>query len=341
MRASSIGAAVAIALGLGGAVGLSDRPAALDPDAPVAVSEAPVDAWVAQQAAEALAAGVRPGNEPRLVRHAEGKAPVVILYIHGFGASRAEGEAVLDGLAEDLGANALYLLLPGHGTDDPDFHARAQPADYLRTVAQGLVEARQLGERLVVVGSSTGGLLATWLAAEHPDAVDALILASPFYAFADPAARLLMDSRIGPTLIPKVMGTDRYAGWKTNPEGRVQQPGYDQHWTTHQRTATLFTLADLRRALATPSVYARVKAPTLLMYYDKDAQHTDGVVDIAAMREAYDRFGGFAGPSPKSRAVNIEDGNHILMSAYVRTDKDRINSEIRSFLAEVGLGPAP
>lgn len=333
-----IGAGV---VGLGLVLCLTERPPVIDPEAPVAATEAPVEAWVAERAAEALKSGVRPGNEPRLVRNTAGEAPLAVLYIHGFGASRAEGEAVIDPLAASLGANVLYLLLPGHGTDDPDVHARPQASDYLKVVTEGLVEVQQLGERILVVGSSTGGLLATWLAARHPDQVDALILASPFFAFADPAARLLADSRVGPSLVPLVLGPDRYAGWKHNPEGRVQQPGYDQHWTTHQRTAALFTLADLRRALSTPEVLRRVRAPALVFYYDKDPEHTDGVVDIGAMKEAFGAFGGEAGPNPRSRMVNIEDGNHILMSAHVRTDKDRINSEIRSFLAETGLGPTP
>lgn len=319
-------------------VGLSDRPNPVDPRAPVAVVSAPVDPWVEGEISRAQAEGVRPGNEPRLVRHAPDRSPVAFLYVHGFGASRAEGEAVLDPLAAEMGANTLYMLLPGHGTDDPDHHASGTAAAYLSATAQAFEEARQLGERLVIVGSSTGGLLATWLAAEHPDEVAALILASPFYAFARPEA-VLLDKRLGALLVPMVQGPDRYAGWKVNPEGRVQQPGYDQHWTTHQRTSIMFQLADLRRALATRETFEKVKAPTLLMYYDKDPEHTDGVVDVGAIRTAFGQLGGPGGGDARSRLVNIEDGNHILMSAHVRTDKERINKEIRSFLAAV-LPPA-
>lgn len=320
-------------------VGLSDRPNPVDPRAPVAVVSAPVDSWVEGEISRAQAEGVRPGNEPRLARHAPGRSPVAFLYVHGFGASRAEGEAVLDPLAEEMGANTLYMLLPGHGTDDPDHHADATAGEYLSAAAQAFEEARQLGERLVVVGSSTGGLLATWLAAEHPDEVAALILASPFYAFARPEA-VLLDKRLGTLLVPMVQGPDRYAGWTVNPEGRVQQPGYDQHWTTHQRTSIMFQLADLRRALATRETFEKVKAPTLLMYYDKDPEHTDGVVDVGAIREVFGQLGGPGGGDARSRLVNIEDGNHILFSAHVRTDKERINKEIRSFLAEVIAPPA-
>lgn len=335
MRARSV---ILFVLGLGAAglgLGLTARPNPLDHDhATLLVVDQPVDTWIQGEIDRARADGVRPGNEPRLVRYAPGKTPTAFLYLHGFGASRAEGEAVLDPLAAEMGANTLYNLLPGHGTDDPDFHARPAPAEYLSSVEQAFAEATQLGERLVIVGSSTGGLLATRLAAEHPDEVAALILASPFYGFADPAARLL-DTRLGTVLIPLVQGPDRYAGWSVNPEGRVIQPGYDAHWTTHQRTRTLFTLADVRRKLATPEIYAAVRAPALVFYYDADAEHRDGVVDLDALKAAFAQFGGASGPNPHSRLVNIEDGNHILFSEHLRTDKDKINQEIRSFLGEV------
>lgn len=318
---------------LGGLVALglclSPRPLRV-PEIPAARAE-PVDAWVEAQIAAARGWGARPGNEPRLVRATEGRSPVAFLYLHGFGASRGEGEAVLEPIAAERGANTLYLLLPGHGTDDPDVHAKPKPEDYLRAAEQGLVEAEQLGEKVVLVGTSTGGLLATWLAARHPESVAAMVLGSPFYAFRDPKS-FLLDTRIGPTLIPLAFGADRYAGWTSDPEQRVQ-PGYDDHWTTHQRTAALFNLADLRRYVATPETFQAVKAPTLILYYDRDAEHQDTVVSVDAMKDAFALFGG--GAPGQSRLVPIADGNHILFSAYLRTDKDRILAEIRSFLDEV------
>lgn len=309
-------------------VALSPRPLDLPPI--TAAPPQPVDAWVAAQVSAAQGWGARPGSEPRLARAVEGKSTVAFLYLHGFGASRGEGEAVLEPIAAERGANALYLLLPGHGTDDPDVHARPRAEDYLAAAEQGLVEAEQLGDKVVLFGTSTGGLLATWLAARHPDAVAAMVLGSPFYAFRDPKS-FLLDTRIGPLLIPMAFGRDRYAGWTEDPEQRVQ-PGYDEHWTTHQRVSALFNLADLRRSVATPDVFQAVKAPTLLLYYERDAEHQDTVVSVDAMKQAFALFGG--GDHPKSRMAAIEDGNHILFSAFVRTDKEKILHEIRSFLDE-------
>ena len=329
MRARWIIAAVAAA---GLAFGLSPVPAAY---APAAVSAAPdIDAWVAQKQAESAALGVRAGDDERLVRASEGRTPLAILYVHGFGASRAEGEAVVDTVAAELGANVYFLRLPGHGLDDMDAHAAATTPQYLDVAEEALAQMPLLGDRTVIVGTSAGGLLATWLAAQHPDQVAALVVASPFYDFVDPTA-WLADKRIGLPLIEAIYGDERDAGWKSDPEQRVQ-PGYNGHWTTKQRYGAVQNLAILRRVTATPETFAAVRAPTLLLYYYRDEDHQDRAASVPAMLEAMSRFGGEAGPDPRSRAVAIEDGEHVLMSAYIRTDKERILAEILSFLREVG-----
>jgi len=297
------------------------------------------DTWVAAKIAESQRLGVRPGDEERLVRRAPGKTPVSVLYVHGFGASRAEGEAVVDPISAEIGANTLYIRLPGHGLDDMDAHAEVTYQQYLDAAEEDFQAARALGDRMLLVGCSTGGLLATWLAARHPDAVAGVILASPLYAFADPVARLMLDRPIAGPLLPLLYGPVRDAGWKTDPEHRKQE-GYEGHWTIHQRYAALLNLAALRRYVATPETFAAVTEPVLMLDYYKDPEHQDTVVSIDAIHAAYASFGGVRGPDPASGMADVSDGNHILLSAYVRTDKAQILAEIRAFLARLGLEPA-
>lgn len=297
-----------------------------------------VDAWVTAKITESQRLGVRPGDEERLVRRAPGKTPVSVLYIHGFGASRAEGEAVVDPIAEEIGANTLYIRLPGHGLDDMDAHAAVTFQQYLDASEEDFQAASALGDRVLLVGCSTGGLLATWLAAQHPDAVAGAILASPLYAFADPTARALLDRPLAGPLLPALYGSVRDAGWKTDPEHRKQE-GYEGHWTIHQRYAALLNLAALRRYIVTPETLAAVTEPVLMLDYYKDPEHQDTVVSIDAVHEAYASFGGPRGNNPASGLVDVADGNHILLSAYVRTDKETILGELRAFLRRIGLEP--
>ncbi len=105
---------------------------------------------------------VRPGNDERLVRYSDDKTPVAILYIHGFGASRAEGEYVIDEVAARIKANTYCIRLPGHGTNKEDH-----------------------------TGTEYTALLATYLASEFPDEISGVVLCSPFYKLGSPWARFL------------------------------------------------------------------------------------------------------------------------------------------------------
>jgi hypothetical protein len=73
---------------------------------------------------------VPPDHRARVVRRTADRSDVAILCIHGFGAARQEGEAVVDAAAEALAANVVYMRLPGHGAG-AEAHARARATDYL------------------------------------------------------------------------------------------------------------------------------------------------------------------------------------------------------------------
>ena len=88
---------------------------------------------------------MRPNNEERLVWPqgtliAAGTA-TAILYIHGFGASRAEGEASVEPIAQALQAVTYYTRLPGHG-GDLERHAAATPDRYFERVEADFSPAR-------------------------------------------------------------------------------------------------------------------------------------------------------------------------------------------------------
>ena len=310
------GAAIAALAALGYAFTPTTPPAHVPPP----VTAESFDAYLARRLALSAAEGVRPGNQERLVRRRPGKAPVAILYLHGFGAARAEGEAVVDAVGETLGANVYYARRPGHG-GDKETQARARSTDYLDVVDEAVVRAQDLGTRLVVIGSSTGGLLGTWAASRRPEAVDALVLASPLFGFRDRLS-FLGGTPLGRAVIEAVEGPDRDASFSPDPEHR-KLPGYDDHWITTQRWHAFFVLHEVFRHCATPRSLAAVEAPTLVLYTEGDE-----VVDVAAIKQAVSTLGSRA----RSHAVAIEDGNHILLSRYVRTDKPAITRAILDFL---------
>lgn len=302
-------------------------PATPPPHVPPSVRAESFEAFYERRLALSAAEGVSPGNAERLVRRTSGRAPVAILYVHGFGASRAEGEAVVDAVAETLGANVYYLRLPGHG-GGPDAHAAATATDYLDVVDEAVAHMRLLGDTVVVVGCSTGGLLAAWAAARRPPDVDALVLASPLFGFKSPLA-FLAGTPAGMAFIELVEGRDRDASWKSDPDRR-KQPGYEAHWLVRQRWRALGALHELVRRCATEATYRAVRVPTLLLYTEKDA-----VVDVPSMKDAFARFT----PHARSRAVAVEDGSHVLLSRFVRTDKPLVTRTLVEFVRDVVRRP--
>lgn len=334
-----LGLGLALVLALGAALLGLPRPISPSASPHPAESPEPLADYVARRIAQSASEGVRPGNEERLVWPqgtliAAGTA-TAILYIHGFGASRAEGEASVEPIAQALQAVTYYTRLPGHG-GDLERHAAATPDQYFERVEADFHQLGRHAKRLVLIGSSTGGLLAAWLAARHPAEVDAVVLASPLIEMA-PTGSFLLSRRLGMGLVRLVLGEFRDAGWRRDPEGR-KVTGYENFWITRQRMSALGQVEDVRRQALRDGPPQNIRAPILLLYHYADAEHQDTVCSVEAMRDFVGRTHGGT-PHPQTRSVAIADGNHILLSQYVRTDKATIGRELLSFLQTVLASP--
>lgn len=128
------------------------------------------------------------------------------------------------------------------------------------------------------------------------------------------------------------MGEDRDAGWKEDPDQR-QHPEYYRYWLRKQKLAALTGLNDLRRYIVRRENIQAIRPPVLGLIYYKDAKHLDDTIDIGKIRQLFPQLGKAQNRGAKNRLVEIADGNHILLSEYVRTDKAKIMSEITGWLA--------
>ncbi|MBL8018802.1 MAG: alpha/beta hydrolase [Leptospirales bacterium] len=292
------------------------------------------DEFLAMKLKQSSDAGTRPGCDERLVRFAPGQTELAILYIHGFGASRAEGEAVIDPIAARLKANTYYVRLPGHGTNKED-HANAKFSDYLDTSEEALRMMPQLGKRIIVVGTSMGALLASHLAAAHPDQVHALILASPFFEFYRKDANVA--GYPGGMVLVEAIGGGKIRDVRKKPgdpnDSRID--GYQNYWYDVQYFQAVKGLAQLKRAVSKPATFGRITSPVLMLYYYKDEKHQDTAASVPAMLDGFQQLGKFAKPNPLNRSVAVERGDHILMSKWVDTDKALIEKETLRFIEDV------
>lgn len=134
---------------------------------------------------DSIRAGEGPGLNP-LCRSrlclSGARAPRAIVLLHGFTNCPRQFDSLASDLARD-GYNIYIPRIPRHGMAD------VMSVDLSRLTAEELVRcgeeavdiARGLGDRVTVVGLSSSGVLAAWLAAHRTD-VDGAVLLAPSFA---------------------------------------------------------------------------------------------------------------------------------------------------------------
>jgi len=140
---------------------------------------------------ESRVTDIREGCEKIIVWHDNRRQQrdLAIVYIHGFSASRMETWPLCDHLAETMGANLFYTRLTGHGQDGISL-AAAKVDDWINDGMEAVAIGRRLGRKIILVGTSTGGTLATWLATQPAltPMIHRLILLSPNFFPKNPIA---------------------------------------------------------------------------------------------------------------------------------------------------------
>lgn len=255
--------------------------------------------WLAER--ERAFDDITPGTEARIVWAGTEGLPTdtVILYLHGFSASSEEIRPVPDRVARALGANLIFARLPGHGRPGA---AMAEPraGDWVDDVAAMLILARGIGDRVVIIGTSTGATLAAWAATEPDMAADlaAVVLISPNFELANPAGELL-EWPLARLWLPWVAGARR--------SFEPINEGHGSFWTTEYPTVATVTLGTLLRETRGRD-FSGVDIPALFLFAD-----TDRVISAPAVRAFADGWGGAATLIPV--AVPDEGGDpfhHVI-----------------------------
>ena len=237
-----------------------------------------VDAYLAER--ESSVPDLRPGEAKAVVwtdPEARARTPIALVYLHGFSADRHEVDPLVSRVAKALGANVFYARLTGHGRDGTAM-AEATVGAWMDDVAEAVAVGVVLGERVVLIGTSTGGTLAVWAAArpETEGRVAALVVISPNFQPRDAASRILLWPW-GGQIAQLVVGPERCF----QPESAEQR----LHWTVCYPTSAQLPMMALVEHVRTMPLNG-VTVPTLVAYSRDDA-----VVDAGETRLAYERLG--------------------------------------------------
>lgn len=270
---------------------------------------------------------LKPGNEARIVWYddsAKAKTPYSIVYLHGFSASQEEGRPIHTNIAKEFGCNLYLSRLAEHGIDTADPMIHLTPGKYWESAKQALAIGKQLGDKVILMGTSTGGSNALQLAATFPDDVAALVLLSPNIAIFDDKAWLL-NNPWGLQIAKAVKGGD----YMISPDTR---PVYRQYWYWKYPIEAATQLEEYLETTMTKETFSAVKQPLLLLYYYKDDVHQDSVVSVPAMLKMFDELGTPADKKIKQAIPNA--GNHVLGSYVKSKDLLDVQRAIEQFLTK-------
>ena len=237
-----------------------------------------LDQWLAER--EEAAGGVHAGMEKEIVwadPATRSRTPLSIVYVHGFSATKHEVRPLPDKVAAALGANLFFTRLAGHGMDGEELAGVTVNA-WVDDMAEAMAIGRRIGEKVIVIATSTGGGLATWAAAQPDLAEDmkGLALISPNYAVRASGSWIL-TMPWGGTLAERILGPER--SWEP------QNEMHGRYWTTRYPTRALLPMAALTE-LAGKTQVETIAVPALFIYSPDDQ-----VVDATVTADLAKRWG--------------------------------------------------
>ncbi len=273
---------------------------------------------------EATFDNIKPDNASKLIFHdsVPQKTAYSVLYLHGFSASRTEGNPVHLNIAKALKANLYLPRLSDHGLieEEPMLHFTAQR--YLDSAKEALAVAKKIGEKVIVVSSSSGGTLSLILG--NDPQIAALLLFGPNVEIYNPDAKLLTLPWglyiVRAVLASKYHIMDKITEQKLN------------YWTTRYRLECTLHLQKLMETGMRPEIFRRITSAVFMGYYYKNEEEKDEVVSIPAMLKMFDELGT---PNNKKQKMAFPDaGDHVIGSYLTTSNYSQVEKVALSFLEE-------
>jgi pimeloyl-ACP methyl ester carboxylesterase len=190
------------------------------------------------------------------------KTPVSLIYVHGFSASAAEVRPLPDLVAKRLGANLFFTRLSGHGLEDPDALGLVTIEDWAEDIGEALAVGKLLGDKVVVISTSTGASLVTWALGRPTlaEKVAASVFLSPNYGV-QASGSFLLTGPFGSQIARLLLGERR--GFEPI------SPLNAHNWTTDYPVEALIPMAQSVR-LATHTPVEKIRIPALFIQSAED-----------------------------------------------------------------------
>ncbi len=268
---------------------------------------------------------LKPDNEARIIwaDSTKAKTKYSVIYLHGFSASQEEGDPVHENFAKKFGCNLYLARLADHGVDTVDQLINFTPDRWWESSKQALAIGKALGEKVIIISTSTGGTTALMLAAQYPEDVYALINMSPNIAINDPNA-WIANNPWGLQMARLIIGGKSRIAGKDAVVGK--------YWNNEYRLEAISQLEELLEDAMTKETFQKVHCPSLTLYFYKNEKEQDPTVKVSAILEMNKQL---ATPDSLKEAVAIPGaGGHVLASHLVSKDIPAVEEAVEKFAIE-------
>ncbi|WP_394975477.1 alpha/beta hydrolase [uncultured Croceitalea sp.] len=269
---------------------------------------------------------IKPDNEARIIwfDSIAKKTAYSIVYLHGWSASQEEGDPIHIETAKRYGCNLYLPRLAGHGLYEDESMLNLTADQVINSAKEAIMVGKQLGDKVIIMSTSTGGTLALHLAGGDKD-IASLLLYSPNIEIFDGNAKLLAKPW-GLELARIVKDSDYH-------EFDVDIEMKNKYWTTKYRLEALTHLQAMVDYTMVPETFKKVTQPTFLGYFYKNDSIQDNVVSVPAMLTMFDNLGT---PIDKKRKVAFENvGDHVMTSHITSKDLESVQRETNNFFEKI------
>jgi esterase/lipase len=277
--------------------------------------------------AEEEALPVKDDNEARIVWQndtTKAKTKYAIVYLHGFSASQEEGNAIHEYIANKFGCNLYLARLSVHGLKSTEELLDLTAENYWEAAKQALAIGKQIGEKVILLSTSTGGTQSLQLAASFPNEVEACVLMSPNIEINDPNAWLL-NNPWGLQIARLVKGGNY------NLVENCKLPEYAKYWNCKYRLEAVVQLQEMLETTMNSETFKKITCPVLTLGYYKDEANQDKVVKVTAMKKMVEQLS-----STNKKFVAMPNvGNHVMGNPLLSKDVEGVKKEIDAFLITI------
>lgn len=270
---------------------------------------------------------IKPGNEAKIIWANDSlkqKTEYAFVYLHGFSASPEEGAPVHTNIAKKFGCNLYLARLAEHGIDTTEQMVNLTAGKYWESVKEAYAIGKKLGNKVIIIGTSTGGSNALQLAATYPE-IAGIVLLSPNIEINDPNAWLANNA--WGLQIARLVKHSNYITTKD------QRDIFKKFWYSHYRLEAVVNLQEYLETTMTAETFRKIKQPALLLYYYRDTIHQDSVVKVSAMLRMFDELA--TTPEQKRKLAMPNTGDHVIAGYIKSNDYQGVEAEITKFMIDI------